>query len=108
MITLKSILEDAKINTKIDEANDTYFKSFTDAVEFARKATEKRGFTIDEDDWQSQIAFGGKYTRSRHYKGKTHSFTIGLLKNGKPQRKSLQISVYGMDSGSYELTHYIN
>ena len=108
MITLKSILEDAKINTKIDEANDTYFKSFTQAVEFARKATEKRGFTIDEDDWQSQIAFGGKYSRSRPSKGKTNSFTVGLLKNGKPQRKSLQISVYGMDSGSYELTHYIN
>ena len=46
MITLKSILEDAKINTKIDEANDTYFKSFTQAVEYARKVTEKRGFTI--------------------------------------------------------------
>ena len=108
MITLKSILEDAKINTKIDEANDTYFKSFTQAVEFARKATEKRGFTIDEDDWQTQIAFGGKYSRSRPSKGKTNSFTVGLLKKGKPQRKSLQISVFGMDSGSYELTHYIN
>ena len=108
MITLKSILEDAKINTKIEEANDTYFKSFTDAVEFARKATEKRGFTIDEDDWQTQIAFGGKYSRSRPSKGKTNSFTVGLLKNGKPQRKSLQISVFGMPSGSYELTHYIN
>ena len=108
MITLKSILEDAKINTKIDEANDTYFKSFTQAVEYARKVTEKRGFTIDEDDWQTQIAFGGKYSRSRPSKGKTNSFTVGLLKKGKPQRKSLQISVYGMDSGSYELTHYIN
>jgi len=108
MITLKSILEDAKINTKIDEANDTYFKSFTQAVEYARKVTEKRGFTIDEDDWQTQIAFGGKYSRSRPSKGKTNSFTVGLLKNGKPQRKSLQISVFGMDSGSYELTHYIN
>ena len=108
MITLKSILEDAKINVKLDEANDTYFKSFTQAVEYARKATEKRGFTIDEDDWQTQIALGGKYTRSRPSKGKTNSFTVGLLKNGKPQRKSLQISVFGMDSGSYELTHYIN
>jgi len=108
MITLKSILEDAKINVKLDEANDTYFKSFTQAVEYARKATEKRGFTIDEDDWQTQIAFGGKYTRSRPSKGKTNSFTVGLLKNGKPQRKSLQISVFGMPSGSYELTHYIN
>jgi hypothetical protein len=108
MITLKSILEDAKINTKIDEANDTYFKSFTQAVEYARKVTEKRGFTIDEDDWQTQIAFGGKYTRSRPSKGKTNSFTVGLLKNGKPQRKSLQISVFGMPSGNYELTQYIN
>jgi|TARA_R110000737_G_scaffold169322_1_gene195375 hypothetical protein len=108
MITLKSILEDAKINTKIDEASDTYFKSFTQAVEYARKATEKRGFTIDEDDWQTQIAFGGKYTRSRPSKGKTNSFTVGLLKNGKPQRKSLQISVFGMPSGNYELTQYIN
>ena len=108
MITLKSILEDAKINTKIDEANDTYFKSFTQAVEYARKVTEKRGFTIDEDDWQTQIAFGGKYSRSRPSKGKTNSFTVGLLKKGKPQRKSLQISVYGMPSGSYELTQYIN
>ena len=108
MITLKSILEDAKINVKLDEANDTYFKSFTQAVEYARKATEKRGFTIDEDDWQTQIAFGGKYSRSRPSKGKTKSFTVGLFKNGKPQRKSLQISVFGMDSGSYELTQYIN
>ena len=108
MITLKSILEDAKINTKIDEASDTYFKSFTQAVEYARKATEKRGFTIDEDDWQTQIAFGGKYSRSRPSKGKTNSFTVGLLKNGKPQRKSLQISVFGMPSGNYELTQYIN
>ena len=108
MITLKSILEDAKINSKIDEANDTYFKSFTQAVEYARKVTEKRGFTIDEDDWQTQIAFGGKYSRSRPSKGKTNSFTVGLLKNGKPQRKSLQISVFGMPSGSYELTQYIN
>ena len=108
MITLKSILEDAKINSKIDEANDTYFKSFTQAVEYARKATEKRGFTIDEDDWQTQIAFGGKYSRSRPSKGKTNSFTVGLLKNGKPQRKSLQISVFGMPSGNYELTQYIN
>ena len=108
MITLKSILEGAKINTKIDEANDTYFKSFTQAVEYARKVTEKRGFTIDEDDWQTQIAFGGKYSRSRPSKGKTNSFTVGLLKNGKPQRKSLQISVFGMPSGSYELTQYIN
>jgi hypothetical protein len=51
---------------------------------------------------------GGKYSRSRPGVGKTHTFTIGLLRNGKPQRKALQISVYGMESGKFELTNYIN
>ena len=111
MITLKSIIAESKVKSvlPVNEAKDeTYFKSFTDAVSYARAAAEKRGFEINEDDWQTQIAFGGKYTRSRPSKGKTNSFTVGLLKKGKPQRKSLQISVFGMDSGSYELTHYIN
>jgi hypothetical protein len=109
MITLKSILENAKITKSVvSEANDTYFNSFTDAVAYARKATEKRGFEIDEDDWQSQIALGGKYTRSRPGIGKSNSFSIGVLKSGKPQRKNLNISVYGMESGKFELTHYIN
>ena len=69
---------------------------------------EKRGFEIDEDDWQSKIAMGGRYSRLRPGKEKTHSFSIGLLKNGKPQRKALQISLYGMPSGKYELTYYVN
>jgi hypothetical protein len=108
MITLKSIIAEAKISTKVNEANDTYFNSFTDAVNYARKATEKRGFEINEDDWQTQIALGGKYSRSRPSVGKTNTFSVGLLKGGKPQRKNLNISVYGMESGKFELTHYIN
>ena len=82
--------------------------SFTSAVEYARKAAEKRGFEINEDDWQAQIALGGRYSRSRPSVGKTNSFSVGLLKGGKPQRKNLNISVYGMESGKFELTHYIN
>ena len=110
MITLKSIIEEAKLKptTPIKEVKETYFKSFTDAVNYARKDAEKRGYEINEDDWQTQIALGGKYSRSRPGIGKSHTFTVGLSKNGKPQRKGLQISVYGMESGNFELTHYIN
>ena len=110
MITLKSIIEEAKLKptVTVNEANDTYFNSFTDAVSYARKAAEKRGFEINEDDWQTQIALGGKYSRSRPSVGKTNTFNVGLLKGGKPQRKNLNISVYGMESGKFELTHYIN
>jgi hypothetical protein len=96
------------LSQQVDEGKNDYFKTAGEAVEFAKNAAEKKGFDIDEDDWNSQITMGGKYNRLRPGVGKTHSFQIGLLKKGKPQRKGLSISLYGMDSGKYELTHYIN
>jgi hypothetical protein len=97
-----------KLKDLMTEANDTYFKSFTDAASAARAYAMKKGYEIDENDWQSQIAMGGKYSRSRPSVGKTNSFTIGLMRNGKPQKKALQISVYGMESGNFELTNYVS
>lgn len=98
-------------DTIIESLNEAdykvYHKSFTGSADEARKFAEKRGFEIDEDDWQSQIGLGGRNIKSRPSVGKTHNFTIGLLKDGKPQRKALQISVYGMKNG-YELNAYIN
>ena len=92
----------------VNEANDTYFKTAGEAVDFAKTKAEKKGYEIDEDDWNNQITHGGRYSRLRPSVGKTHTFQIGLLKKGKPQRKGLAISLYGMESGKYELTHYIN
>ena len=111
MITLKSIIEEAKLKPthQVKEVkNKTYFKAAYEAAEYAKNQAEKKGFQVDEDDWQSQIGMGGKYNRMRPSVGKTHSFSIGLTKNGKPQRKNLNISLYGMDSGQYELNYYIN
>lgn len=101
-------IDDIQMNESVNEAKDTYFKTASQAVDFAKEMAEKKGYEIDEDDWQTQIAMGGKHNRLRPGIGKTHSFTVGLTKNGKPQRKALNISLYGMDSGSYELTYYIN
>ena len=101
-------IDDIQMNESVNEANDTYFKSASEAVEYAREMAEKKGYEIDEDDWQTQIGMGGKHNRLRPGVGKTHSFTVGLTKNGKPQRKALNISLYGMESGNYELTYYIN
>ncbi len=102
------ILKKATNESSLNEADyKVYHKSFTGSADEARKFAEKRGFEIDEDDWQSQIGLGGRNIKSRPSVGKTHNFTIGLLKDGKPQRKALQISVYGMKNG-YELNAYIN
>ena len=92
----------------VNELEGTYFRTASSAADYARGMAEKKGYEIDEDDWHSQIALGGKYNRLRPGVGKTHSFIVQLLKNGKPQRKALSISLYGMGSGNYELTTYIN
>jgi hypothetical protein len=97
-----------KLPESVNEANDTYFKTAGEAVDFAKTKAEKKGYEIDEDDWNNQITHGGRYSRLRPSVGKTHTFQIGLLKKGKPQRKGLSISLFGMDSGNYELTYYIN
>ena len=88
---------------------ETYHRSFSDAADEARKVAEDKGYEIDEDDWFRSVATGGRYVRARPSVGKTHSFQVELLKNGKPQsRKMLNFSVYGMESGRYELTAYVN
>ena len=92
----------------VESINEEYYKSASEAADTARKYAEKKGFDIDENDWQTQIALGGKHNRLRPGVGKTHKFSIGLSKNGKPQKKMLHISLYGMSSGKYELTQYIN
>jgi hypothetical protein len=102
-INLKS-----KITTLLREGVSPYYNSFSEAVSAAKEYAEKGGYEIDEDDWFTQIGTGGKYNRARPSIGKTHSFSVGLTKDGKPQRKNLNISVYGMESGRYELTTYIN
>ena len=87
---------------------ELYHKTFTAAATEARKVAEKKGFEIDEENWTTEVAFNGKYTRARPSVGKTNSFTVALTKNGKPQRKHLHFQVYGMESGNFELNAYVS
>ena len=112
MITLKSIIETAKLQREaikpITEKDQLYFGTASAAADYARTQAEKRGFQINDEDWNSEITMGGRYSRMRPGVGKMHSFSIGLLKDEKPQKKNLNISIYGMESGKFELTHYIS
>ena len=56
MITLKSIIAESKVKSvlPVNEAKDeTYFKTASDAVGYARTQAEKKGFEIDPQDWNS-------------------------------------------------------
>ena len=55
------------------------------------------------DDWHDKVATGPKKPSS----GKTNSFSINLMKDGKPSKKKLQMQVYNMDNQKYELNMYI-
>ena len=82
---------------------EVYHKDYSTAVQTAIKQAEKRGYEVDMDDWHDKVATGPKKPSS----GKTNSFSINLMKDGKPAKKKLQMQVYNMDNHKYELNMYI-
>jgi hypothetical protein len=94
-----------KEETDLQEKSDyeVYHKDYSTAVQTAIKQAEKRGFEVDMDDWHDKVATGPKKPSS----GKTNSFSINLMKDGKPSKKKLQMQVYNMDNHKYELNMYI-
>ena len=89
------------INEKSDY--EIYHKDYSTAVQTAIKQAEKRGYEVDMDDWHDKVATGPKKPSS----GKTNSFSVNLMKDGKPSKKKLQMQVYNMDNHKYELNMYI-
>lgn len=106
---LKLIQSSSVGEQKMNEAQyaDTYFESFTGAVEHVLRTVKKKGFEVDDEDWFSKVALGGRYGRGRPSRGKTHSFSVRLLKNGKETRTKVHFQVYGMKD-TYELNMYIS
>ena len=92
-------------NESVNEAKsdyEVYHKSYTSAIQAAKAYAEKKGYEINDDDSFRQIGMGPR----KPSEGKTNKFSIELSKDGKVQRKKLQIQVYGMRN-SYELNAYI-
>lgn len=83
---------------KAARANDTYFTTIARAIEYATDTAEIRGF-------QHAFNYNSYYSLAI---GQTWKITSQLLKDNKLQSKQLHIIIYRMDSGNYELTHYIN
>ena len=105
-VSLKKAPWDKKEEVDLDEAKSDYtinHKTFSSAVQHAAEVVKKRGFEVDDDEWDRKVAMGPR----KPGKGKTNRYTIGLLKGGKPSRKNLQMQVY-YDEGRYELNMYID
>ena len=88
------------------EAKDNYtinHKTFSSAVQHAEEVVNKRGFEIDPDVWDRKVAMGPR----KPGVGKTNSYNIDLMKNGKDVKQKLHMQVY-YDEGRYELNMYIS
>jgi hypothetical protein len=79
--------------------HNTYSSAISEALDYA----EKKGFKTEGDDVWKNISVGPK----KPSEGKTNTITLSLYKDGKEQKKSLQIQVYNMGN-KYELNVYIN
>jgi len=80
-----------------------YHKTFSSAVQHALSQVEKQGYEVDGDEWDRKVAMGPKKPSA----GKTNSYTIDLMKNGKETKRKLQMQVY-YDEGRYELNMYVS
>jgi|11BtaG_2_1085332.scaffolds.fasta_scaffold07665_2 hypothetical protein len=103
MITLKE-LKEKSVSNKVDEAKSSsgyelYHRDFSSAMQHAYKhAKAKLGVDVDPEEIDKKVAMGP----SKPSRGKTNSYRL-LDKGGK---KAIQVQVYGMDSGKYELNMY--
>lgn len=88
----------------VNEAKDyqVYHNSYTSAIDTALEYAEKGGYTYDKEETFTKIGLGDR----KPQEGVTNKFTITLFKDGKEQKKALQIQIYGMKN-RYELNTYI-
>jgi hypothetical protein len=94
---LKIALKESKIDYQI------YHGSYSSAIQTAIEYAKKRGYDVDEDDIWNRISVGP----AKPQDGKTNRFSISLIKDGKEQKKTLNIQIYGMGN-KYELNCYIS
>jgi len=81
------------------------YNSYTEAVNAGLGDTYSKGFTTEPEELTDIIGFGSVRPKD----GATTKLTIPIYKNGKKQKKHLQIQVYGRGTAThnYELNCYI-
>lgn len=89
------------------ESNEyrVYHNSYTSAIQEAESFAIKKGYELDKEEWAEKIGLG----KPKPQEGDTNKFSLTLFKDGKEQKKMLQIQVFnrGTNVNSYELNMYI-
>ena len=82
-------------------SSNSYFENQSSALNEVFQHVQSKGYSVNEPDnlWTEHVSYGT-----------TVHYNLPLIKTstGNPARKWLHIALYRMDSGRYELTHYLN
>ena len=81
-----------------------YHNTYGSAIDEAEKDAKSRGYELDQDDYN--FAFGDAFFKPKE--GQTRSKSIGLIKDGKEQKKSLHVQIYNRGNGKFEYNAYVN
>lgn len=85
---------------------EIYHSSFTSAIQESERYAESQGYTLDKEEWATDIGMGP----AKPQPGKTNKYSLSLFKNDKKQRKYLNIQVYNRGNEihkNFELNVYI-
>src|SRR6056300_1962303 len=88
-------LEEGKSSTGYELYHKDFSSAMKHAYDFAKK---KFGIEVDPKEIDDKVASGPR----KPSKGKTNSYRL----KGKDGKKAIQVQVYGMDNGKYELNMY--
>jgi len=88
-------LEEGKSSTGYELYHKDFSSAMSHAYDFAKK---KFGIEVDPKEIDDKVASGPR----KPSKGKTNSYRL----MGKDGKKAIQVQVYGMDNGKYELNMY--
>lgn len=77
-----------------------YHETLSSALDYAVTKANERGYEVDQNDVFDFGVGGIPY-------GTTKRGMFDLTANGIPQKKKLNVQLYRMDSGKYELNFYI-
>jgi hypothetical protein len=85
---------------------EIYHNTYSAAIQAAEDYAIKQGYEIDPEEMADKVGLGPAKPKP----GKTVKHTISLTKNGKPQKKALQIQVYNRETNGneFELNTYIS
>ena len=83
-----------------------YHSSYTSAIDYALKFAVTEGYTTDKEETAVIIGFQSSSPKE----GNTERLSVSIYKNGKLQKKALQIQIYNRGNNvgnNFELNNYI-